>query len=322
MTLTNELDPTEAALVQADALEEQGKFLEALDLLQRLESLGDPVILTRIGALRYELERWDESEASLLEALKADANLWLAHFYLGLVYRAQGRFEMAEAALLQALRNEESSGTLNVLGVVQLDLGQKQQAQESFRRALAANPDDEEAIYNLATTLDTDARAEAIDLFERAIEINPQYSLAHRELGWLFRKAGKFLKAEYHLRRALELSPDDGWSNTYFGNLMWQVGDLEQAEGAFRRTSEIWPERGVGYWSLAHFFECQGQLSEAESLYKKALEADPADAEANWRFGNYLKNIGDYEGAKSYLTTALGLAPTDKRIQEALANLN
>jgi tetratricopeptide (TPR) repeat protein len=304
-----------------DALEEQGKRLEALALLQQLESLGDPVILMRIGALQYELERWDESEATLLKAIKADPNIWVTHFYIGLVYRGQGRLEMAEAAFLQALKNEESSGTLNLLGLVQLGLGHKELAQKSFRRALVVDSHDEEVMYNLATTLDSDARPEAIALFESALEIDPQYSLAHRELGWLHRRGGEFLEAEYHIRRALELDPDDGWCNIYLGNLMWQVGDLEKAELAFQRAIDIWPQWGVGYWCLAHFLECQGQLAKAESLYKKAIEVDPADAQANWRLGNYLKNIGDYDGAKKYLNNALELYPDDKRVREALTNL-
>lgn len=319
--MTHDSDPIEAALDQADALEERGERLEALALLQQLESLGDPIILTRIGALQYELERWDEAEATLLAAVKTDPNIWVTHFYIGLVYRDQGRLEMAEAAFLQALKNEESSGTLNLLGLVQLGLGYKELAQKSFRRALAVDSHDEEVMYNLATTLDSDARPEAIALFESALEIDPQYSLAHRELGWLHRRGGEFLKAEYHIRRALELDPDDGWSNIYLGNLMWQVGDLEKAERAFQRAIEIWPDGAVGYWCLAHFRECQGQPTGAESLYKKAIDVDPADAQANWRLGNYLRNIGDNEGAKRYLTNALELVPTDKRVKEALASL-
>jgi tetratricopeptide (TPR) repeat protein len=206
--MTNDYpDSTEAALDRADALEERGKRVEALELLQRLQSLEDPVVLTRIGALQFHLERWGEAEATLLKALKADPNLWVAHFYLGLVYRAQGRLEAAEASLQHALKQNESSSTLNVLGVVQLELGLKELAQESFRRALVADPRDAEVLYNLATTLDVNSRNEAVALFERAIEVDPEYSLAHRELGWLHRRAHEFPEAEYHLRRAIELNP-------------------------------------------------------------------------------------------------------------------
>ncbi len=320
--MTNDYpDGAEAALDRADALEEQGKRLEALELLQRLPSLEDPVVLTRIGALQYDLERWGEAEATLLHALNVDPNLWPTHFYLGLTYHAQGRLEAAEGALQHALKNNESSATLNVLGVVQLELGMKELAQESFRRALVVDSHDEEALYNLATTLDGNSRNEALALFERAIEIDPNYSLAHRELGWLFRRTGEFAEAEYHLRRAIELSTCDGWSYIYLGNLMWQVGDLENAEESFRRAIEIWPQRGVGYWCLGHFLERLNRLKEAENLYNKAIEVDPADSQANWRLGSYLKNIGDYERAKNYLSTAVELDPADKRIREALASL-
>lgn len=227
-------DAIEAVLARADELEEQGERLQALELLQTVESSNDPAVVARIGLLLYELERWSEAEAALLESLKTDPQLWPAQFYLGLVYRAEGRPEEAEAALRRAIKIDESSTNWTVLGVIQLDLGLKQAAQESFRMALALDPDYEEALYNLATSLPLESQEEAFALFERAIDIDPQYALAHRELGWLFRRTQQLQAAEYHLRRAIELDPRDGWSFIYLGNLMWEVADLETAEKAYR----------------------------------------------------------------------------------------
>lgn len=86
--MTNDYsDSIEGALDRADALEQQGKRLEALELLQNLRST-DPIVLTRIGALQSDLERWEEAEATLLHAVTVDADLWAAHFYLGLVSRS------------------------------------------------------------------------------------------------------------------------------------------------------------------------------------------------------------------------------------------
>ena len=66
----------EAVLARADDLEEQGSRLEALELLQTIESSRDPVVLARIGVLLFELERWREAEAALLDALKLDPELY------------------------------------------------------------------------------------------------------------------------------------------------------------------------------------------------------------------------------------------------------
>jgi tetratricopeptide (TPR) repeat protein len=320
LVIRDDGDAMEALLARADELEEQGERLQALELLQTVESSKDPAVLARIGILLYELERWREAEAAFLATLNADAELWAAEYYLGLSYRAEGRLEEAQEALQRAVKLDESAGTLTILGVIQIDLGLKQAAQESFRKALTLDPDYEEAMYNLATSLPLESQEEAFALFERAIEIDPQYALAHRELGWLFRRTQQLPAAEYHLRRAIELNPLDGWSFIYLGNLMWEV-DREAAEKAYRDAIRVWPERGVGYWCLAHFFECTGRRDEAEHYYVKALEVDPADAQANWRFGNYLKSIGDRARARYYLTNALELDPTDNRVKEALASL-
>jgi protein O-GlcNAc transferase len=309
-------------LEQAANLEEQGSRLEAMQLLRRaLEVRNDPVVLTRIGSLAIDLEQWSEAEDSLLAATKFESNFTPAYFYLGLVYRVQGRLEAAISCLDKASREEPTAANFTVLGVIQSEFGLTNEAISSFRRAISLDPAHQEAYYNLATILRPDDKEEAIGFLQRAIDIDPTYALAHRELGWLLRRIDRFPQAEYHLRRAIELDGSDGWAHIYLGNLMWTSGDLAGAENAFRKAIEVWPDRSVPYWSLAHFRELQGQSLDAENLYKKALEIDPGDAQANWRFGSYLKDLGDYPRARHYLRSALELDPNDERAKVALSEL-
>jgi Tfp pilus assembly protein PilF len=158
-------------------------------------------------------------------------------------------------------------------------------------------------------------------LLQNAIEIDPNYALAHLELGHRL-LTDHIPEDEYHLRKAIELAPFDGWTHIYLGNLLWGSQDFNSAEGAFRKAIEVWPDRSVPYWCLAYFLERQGQNEEARKLYEKALELDPADAEANWRFGSYLKDVGDLEGAKSYLLQAVYLNPSHKDAAAMLARID
>jgi Flp pilus assembly protein TadD len=100
----------------------------------------------------------------------------------------------------------------------------------------------------------------AIDLFEKAIEVDPEYTSAHRELGWaLSRLEGKDVEAEYQVRRAVELNDEDGWAHIYLGNILWQREDLSSAEQSFKRAVEVWMEIAVPYRRLALFYEYQGK---------------------------------------------------------------
>jgi tetratricopeptide (TPR) repeat protein len=322
MTLTIDDADDDARMKIASIMEEQGSLAEALEVLEAIGDSQDPILLTRIGRLLQKMGRLPEAETQLLSALKVEPSLWLARFFLGQVYQEQDRLEEAQRELLIASKFDESTASLNVLGDIQLDLGLKELARESFRKALALDPNDEEVTYNLGTTLRDESRDEAITLFERALEINPNYAPAHRELGWLLRRLEKFPEAQYHLRRALELNPKDGWVRIYLANLLWQLDDFAAAEDFFKQVIIIWPEAGLGYWTLAYFYERQGKTHLAEKLYYKAVEIDPNDAQGKSYLGNYLKRMGNISGARKYLTESIELDPTDMDVVESLASLD
>jgi tetratricopeptide (TPR) repeat protein len=321
--MNEEEEKVNELLQRAEHFEAQGSLGKAIEILrQSLEYRKDPIVLTRIASLAIDLEVWNEAEDALMSAVRLDPGFTSAYFYLGLVYRAQDRLDSALACLEKVSREEPSSYSFTVLGVLQNELGLTAEAQHSFRRAISIDPSDVEALYNLATTLTNDDEEEAIRLFQEAIDINATYSLAHRELGWLLRRINQFPEAEYHLRRAAELDSSDGWTYIYLGNLKWAAGDLFSAEQAFKKAIEVWPDRSVPYWSFGYFRQLEGKEEEANSLFSKAVEIDPGDAQAHWRFGSYLTQIGDREAGKRYLQWAAELDPSDKRIEHALSALS
>ena len=72
----------------------------------------------------------------------------------------------------------------------------------SFEDALKVDENYEEAMYNLAVLKTDDMPLAAIGLLERAIEIDPDYAIAHQKLGALHQKQRDVVRAEYHFRRA------------------------------------------------------------------------------------------------------------------------
>jgi tetratricopeptide (TPR) repeat protein len=102
--------------------------------------------------------------------------------------------------------------------------------------------------------------SEAQALFRRALELDPDYAAAHRELGWLLHdrkdrrgrhrqggRRGTAAETEGHLRKAIELEPDDAWTHIYLGSYLW---DVDSAIAEFHIARELWPEWTVPLWSL------------------------------------------------------------------------
>ena len=78
-----------------------------------------------------------------------------------------------------------------------------------FRRAIAINPENGDAHFNLAMLLGPQNQIdEAIVHLRRAIAINPQNGEAHRNLAVAFGLQGRLNEAIEHARAALRIQPD------------------------------------------------------------------------------------------------------------------
>jgi tetratricopeptide (TPR) repeat protein len=79
------------------------------------------------------------------------------------------------------------------------------------QRALAADPDDVSARYNLAIAYKLGGMQDlALEELSRVAQIQPDFGDAHYEIGALLARLGRREEAVEALKRARELSPEDG----------------------------------------------------------------------------------------------------------------
>jgi protein O-GlcNAc transferase len=306
----------------AEKLEERGEYAAALDEWRTLAS-DHPHAETyfRLGNLAKQVGRIDEAEQAFRNAIQTDDRCAAAHANLALILSDESHYEDAEKHLRKALTYEKSAPRYCVLGTVLGALDRKQEAIECYKTALALEPDYEEAHYNLAVDVEETDPLLAEQHLLKAIEFDPNYSAAHRELGWVLSGQNDHARAEYHLRRAIELDGNDAWARIYLGNLLWKLGDIAAGEMEFQKAIEIRPNQSYPYWSLANLYENQEQWEKAEKFYERALEIDPDDEVAHMNFGRMLKASGDRERAISHLERALALNPKYSKAQELLASI-
>ena len=320
--MTEEDRTLEDIISEAERFEEAGELNKAFERWNAANSLrADPVISCRLGSVATKLGKWDEAETALRLAVDMAPELAIAFECLGMLYENQGNSELAVSSFTKSVEIDENARRLTLLGVSQLALGADAAARDSFERALRLDPCYEEASYNLGVTFREQEPERAIGLFKKSVEIDPEYAIAHRELGWCLRKLDRYRKAEYHIRLAIELDDSDGWAHVYLGNLLWGKRDLPAAERAFLKAIEVWSEDSVPCWCLAIFYEYTDRPREADFFYERALQLNPDDPQANIRFGLYLKETGETAKAKLYLERTLALEPENERARSALADL-
>ena len=164
-------------------------------------------------------------------------------------------------------------------------LGRLDEAERGYRRHLAEQPNDADALHLLGLLRHQrgDA-AEAGDLIARAREIAPAQGGIALSLGTLCFQAGEFDASRAHYERALEMDPNIGPAHAGLGQLAVMRGERDVAERHFRTALRV-----------------------AE------------DAQALSGLGSLLLERDDLEAALRHLGRAADLAPNDPMIQLLLA---
>jgi tetratricopeptide (TPR) repeat protein len=93
------------------------------------------------------------------------------------------------------------------LGLIEQLQGQNAAAVADYRAALAMDPNLVSAIYNMAILRAGPAPLEAIELYRRAIGVQPDMALAHLNLGFLLIAQGQQAEGTAELNQAVKLDP-------------------------------------------------------------------------------------------------------------------
>ena len=129
----------------------------------------------------------------------------------------------------------------------------------------------------------------------KAVELNPNYAIAHSNLGLIFRDLGKLKEAELSLRKAIELNPNYAIAHSNLGPIIRDLGKLEEAELSLRKAIELNPNYANAHSNLGVIFRDLGKLEDAELSYRKAIELNPDYANAHSNLGNTLRDLGKLE---------------------------
>jgi len=269
---------------QAERAEERGDLQASLGLWKEAaEKDQDAVSYCRYGLVAEELGRWDEAFRAFSEALRLEPNLSLAMESMGDLWATRTDTESLESLtkarewFLKALKYERTARVLTFLGSTHRALGELEKAQTAFEEAVTVNPDYEEALYNLGVLEEKANPSRAIEVLERATQIDPRYGAAHQALGRLYQKGKDLPRAEYHFRRSLEVDPADYWSNIYLANLLGALGRNEEAEQTYRFVTDLHPEITGGLDLFARFLDSVGKQEEAAKIRERGLSqaSDP-----------------------------------------------
>jgi tetratricopeptide (TPR) repeat protein len=236
----------------------------------------------RITALRA-MRRFDEAEQSAMAAVaQYRYSPWL-RIERAWAFADQGRYEDANDEVKGALYFDVLSPWAQRSRIDFLRLARRyDEAENAARVALELIPGEPRLLTAAAVVYaDQGKYADAIDLADQALAIDPLNSWAHRSKVDFLRHAYRVADAEQAAREAIAARPDDPRIHV---TAAWVASTMGRFDVALERAAEALAIDPANSWALCSRidFERQAhQFRRAEQAVLEALSARPADPDVH-----------------------------------------
>lgn len=159
------------------------------------------------------------------------------------------------------------------------------------------------------TFTDQERFGEAISMYQKALEIQPDLAVAYYNMGNALKKLGRINEALASYLKAVDLEPNAAEPYYNMGNTFKDQGKLNEAVSCYKKALELRPGYAEVRCNLGHVLQKRGELGEAVRHYEKATQILPDLVEAWYGMGNVLKEKGEWEEAIFCFQKALVLRP-------------
>ena len=179
-----------------------------------------------------------------------------------------------------------------------MDAGRYHEAVELLQKAIAADPKDYSAHFNLALAygfLNEDA--EGVAEYRKTLELKPGLYEAEMNGAILLLRQKKAEDALPWLEDAAQQKPSDARARYYLAEAQLQTGATEKAQSGFEAALEANPKLAEAELGLAHALARQAKPDEAEPHFRRAAELHPGYRNALLELGGLYESSGHPEKA-------------------------
>ena len=283
--------PRDAEALYLNGLANRGlaRYAEAEDALLRAAAFTprDYNVQYNLGFVQEKLAKFQAAKEHLEQASAIRPGEAGVHFHLATVFRglADGASAKKHLEMFQSIKAHEKLQLKAEFGTNSaqqlLQNGDASGAAQLYREALKFDPDNTNTLFDLSLALNKlgDPPGER-DALEKAIALNPQFKMAHNQLGLRHMADGRLALARKEFQSALEADPQYAEARSNLGVLNSRQGRYVEAEKMFRQAAEDDPTYVKARVNLALILAAQGHLADAEIEIEKAIQSDPNDKSA------------------------------------------
>jgi tetratricopeptide (TPR) repeat protein len=200
---------TTLALLEARAHRETGHTKDAESIVRQVRqgAPGDAKVLAEVADYYRRGRLFAEAELALVEARAADPRSVPVLFQLGAVLERQKRHDEAEAVFREALGIlPDAAPVMNYLGYMNADRNVKV--------------------------------AEALEMLERALALDPENGAYLDSLGWAQYRLGRLEEAEANVRKAMAQQPKNAVILDHLGDILKARGRADEAVAFWQKALE------------------------------------------------------------------------------------
>lgn len=203
---------------------------------------------------------------------------------LASTYYREGKLAVALEEAKRAVQVDSRYAPAHgLLGLIYMDIGDRSEAEASFRSALRLDPDNPNILNNYGWYLcQTGRERESVEYFQRAASnrLYPTPGLAMRNAGVCLLRINDLDGADRALRRALELDAADPLTKFELSRLYLRRNDPERASFYYGLLDPGSRGSAPGLWLGLRIARAQGNIRQERELANQLRERHPASAEA------------------------------------------
>ncbi|MBI3718766.1 MAG: tetratricopeptide repeat protein [Sphingobacteriales bacterium] len=288
---------------KADLLITTRKYNDALDLLDRVESLGSQDI--NLYILKTDIFLALDQQAKAVELLEEAIHHFDGEeriellFELSDVYDDYEEFDKVFDCLKMILEQEPINEEALYKICFWTDFtGRNEESIKLHSKIIEDYPYSELAWFNLAAAYQgLKLYEKSIDAYQYAIVIDEKFDYAYRNMGDAYIRMRKYKDAIEMLEKVLELNRPEDVIYEAIGHCYDRLKNFAQARFYYRKASHLNTEDSKLLYKIACTYINEGQWESAIKQLQSALEIHRLQPEYNQALGECLVQLGKYKEA-------------------------
>ena len=260
------------------------------------DDIDDHLLLGRLYSMPSDYKDYAKAEKEFKTAVKLQPESEEAVTYLAYLYNEEGDTARATQVLSSIPDKSRSAKLYSALGYTYEQQKQYKQAVDAYRRAIALDRDNLDAIRGLAQNLLNDGQTDAaLEQYKVIADTNPEDAQTYLHMAEIYRKSGKFDLALENLKKAGSLVQDSI-------EVPYNIAAVYQAQGRYdeaiqtmqdllkktEKTGDTYTQseknnRAVFYERLGTIYRENNNSTAALEAFRKMLALGDDNAERGYQ---------------------------------------